>query len=185
MVASSSDDAYCPAPSVNIWWCGTGQCPIFIGNKCILSIRCDGQIKSTRWTKMLRTRAVRIHRRLLNIDNAVYGTWLVQTSQTKKFSTLLLNRGTNTDLRRTRKKLHAVNCLHGPSGRRGRAARDRLWKTNNLLAAAWVCEITLSENLNTRGPEWRMRDWAYRDEYITVISRNQRIIGGYESRIEL
>ena len=93
-VAVSSDDAYCPAPSL-IWWCGTGQYPVFIGNKCILSIRRDGQIKSTGWTKILRI-AVRNHRRLLNIDNAnaVYGTWFVQTSQTKKFSTLLLNRGT-------------------------------------------------------------------------------------------
>src|SRR5882724_10262465 len=28
-------------------WCGTGQLPVFVGNKCIVSIRCDGHIKST------------------------------------------------------------------------------------------------------------------------------------------
>ena len=135
---------------------------------------------------MLRTRAVRNQRRLLNIDNAVYSTWFVQTSQTKKFSALRLNRGTNTDLRRIRKKFHSVNCLNGPSGRRGRAAWDRLRKTNNLLAAARVREIRFFENLNTRRPEWRMHDLAYRDEYITVITiRNQRIIWSPESRIEL
>ena len=75
---------------------------------------------------MLPTTAVRLHRRLLNINNAVYGTWCVQTSQTKKFSTLLLNRGTNTHIHRAREEFHPVNCLYRASGRRGRAAWDRL-----------------------------------------------------------
>src|SRR5215468_3718086 len=96
------------------------------------SIGCDRHIKSTRRTKIAIRRT---HRRLLNIDNAVYGTWFVQTGQTKKFTALLLNRGANTQVRLARKKFHSVNLLHLPSRSRGRR------KTKNLLAAAWVREI--------------------------------------------
>jgi len=82
------------------------------------------------------------------MDNAVHATWFVQTSQTKKFSALPLNRGANADLRRTRKKLHAVNFFHRRTVRR--------WKINNLLAAARVVrEIRCAENLNTRGESGR------------------------------
>ena len=73
----------------------------------------------------------------------------------------------------TRKKLHSVNFLHGPP----HASASRR-KINSLLGPARVREIRSAENLNTRGP-------AYRDEYISVIIRNQRIVRGSESRPEL
>jgi hypothetical protein len=119
---------------------------------------------------------------LWNLDNAVHATWFGQTSQTKKFSALPLNRGTNTDLRRTRKKLHPVDMLYRiQTVRRWKINR---WKINNLLAAAGIAgEIRRAENLNTRGESSRWRtglpvarcgDPSYRDKYISAIIRNQR-----------
>src|SRR5262249_6117256 len=131
IVAVSLDDAYCPAPNINIWRRGSRQCPIFIGDKCMVPIGCDRHIESTRRTKI----AVRRHRRLLYNYNAAHGPWFVQTGQTKEFSALLLNRGANTQVRLAGKKFHSVNLLHQPSGSWGRR------ETKNLLAAAWVCEI--------------------------------------------
>src|SRR5882724_465110 len=130
-------------------WCGTGQLPVFVVNKCIVSIRCDGHIKSTGGA-IRAARAVN-DRVLWDLDNvvAVHATWFGQTSQTKKFSTLLLNRGAHTDLRRTRKKLHPVNMLYG-------LQTVRRWEINNLLAAARVnAEIRCAENLNTRSESSR------------------------------
>ena len=124
---------------------------------------------------------------LWDLYNAVHATWWGQTSQTKKFGAVPLNRSANTDLRRTREKLHPVDMFYGP-GDGGR------WEINDLLAAARVSEIRGAENLNTRGESsrWRARlvgarcgQPGYGNRYISAIIRNQRIIGGSESRIEM
>ncbi len=180
------DDAYCPT-SLFSRWCGTWQLPVFVGNKCIVSIRCDGHIKST-GCAIRATMQFRIGYCGTWMTLAVHATWFGQTSQTKKFSALPLNRGANADLRRTRKKLHPVNMSHG-------FQTVRRWEINNLLAAARVnAEIRCAENLNTRGESGRWRSGlpgarcgfpCYRYKYISIIIRNQRIVGGSESRIEL
>jgi len=79
---------------------------------------------------------------LWNIDNvavAVYGTCFYVT-QIKKFSALLLNRGTNADSLRGWQKFYPINRSYGLSARRR--------KSNNVLAAARVIEIRV-KNLNT------------------------------------
>src|SRR5262249_52715661 len=113
-------------------------------------------------------------------------TWLGQTGQTKEFGALPLNRSANTDLRRTREKLHPVDMFYG---RRGR------WEINDLLAAARVSvEVRRAENLNTCGESGRWRTGligtrcgvpCYGDKYVSAIISNQRVIGSSKSRIEL
>jgi hypothetical protein len=85
-------------------------------------------------------------RSLRDLYNAVHATWLGQTSQTKKFGALPLNRSANADLRRTREKLHPVDMFYGSRGRR---------EINDLLAAAGVTEIRGAENLDARGESSR------------------------------
>lgn len=125
---------------------------------------------------------------LWDLYDAVHATWFGQTSQTKKFGALPLNRSANTDLRRTREKLHPVDLFY-------RRADGGRWKVNDLLAAARVSvEIGCAENLNARGKSgwwragliWTRRGGrSYRDKYVSAIIRNQTIIWGSECRIEL